>query len=422
MMGRMRLLLLCSSLCAVAFPHVESQKNNNKGHVRAWANRNGTLVEGEELQLSCHVDHTDGSPIQWSNPAQQTLFFENKKALKDVRIELVRHTHRELHISVSNVTLSDEGDYTCALFTRPIRLASTYVTILVPPKQPVMSSIQGPIEQGDRVRLTCRTRGSKPVANIRWFRGNKEIEAGETTWEVEENGRTSSLVSHVEFLAAPEDDGAPVTCQVEHPALRGGPPLRSHRSLEVLYKPIINIIASSRSVREGDKLELICNATSKPSPERVQWVRVDGEMPERANVSGTKLLLAALNKTDNGTYRCEASNRVGSSTDEYTLVVQDHPNTIHPTASFPAAKPTRADMVPLAARGADHAVVGGVVAVAVFATLCLLVILGRYLARHKGTYLTNEAKGAEGTQEADTPIVGADGVQNNTEEKKEYFI
>ena len=33
----------------------------------------------------------------------------------------------------------------------------------------------------------------------------------------------------------------------------------------------------------------------------------------------------------------------------------------------------------------DHAVIGGVVAVVVFIMLCLLIILGRYFARHKGT-------------------------------------
>lgn len=37
-----------------------------------------------------------------------------------------------------------------------------------------------------------------------------------------------------------------------------------------------------------------------------------------------------------------------------------------------------------AIRSVDHAVVGGVVAVVVFAMLCLLIILGRYFARHKG--------------------------------------
>lgn len=34
--------------------------------------------------------------------------------------------------------------------------------------------------------------------------------------------------------------------------------------------------------------------------------------------------------------------------------------------------------------GTDHALIGGVVAVVVFVTLCLIIVLGRYLARHKG--------------------------------------
>lgn len=40
--------------------------------------------------------------------------------------------------------------------------------------------------------------------------------------------------------------------------------------------------------------------------------------------------------------------------------------------------------------GVDHAVIGGVVAVIVFIMLCLLIVLGRYLIRHKGeiTHIT----------------------------------
>ncbi|RLV93711.1 hypothetical protein DV515_00013381 [Chloebia gouldiae] len=75
-----------------------------------------------------------------------------------------------------------------------------------------------------------------------------------------------------------------------------------------------------------------------------------------------------------------------------------------------------------AIRSVDHAVVGGVVAVVVFAMLCLLIILGRYFARHKGTYFTHEAKGADDAADADTAIINAEGGQNNSEEKKEYFI
>ncbi|KAM9390889.1 cell adhesion molecule 2-like [Salvelinus alpinus] len=72
-------------------------------------------------------------------------------------------------------------------------------------------------------------------------------------------------------------------------------------------------------------------------------------------------------------------------------------------------------------RGPDHALIGGVVAVVVFVTLCLIIFLGRYLARHKGTYLTNEAKGADDAPDADTAIINAEG-NTHAEEKKEYFI
>lgn len=95
----------------------------------------------------------------------------------------------------------------------------------------------------------------------------------------------------------------------------------------------------------------------------------------------------------------------------------------------------------------DHAVVGGVVAVVVFALLCLLIVLGRYFARHKGkwwwvlaegppstpaepaaaslspgTYFTHEAKGADDAADADTAIINAEGGHTSSEEKKEYYI
>lgn len=37
----------------------------------------------------------------------------------------------------------------------------------------------------------------------------------------------------------------------------------------------------------------------------------------------------------------------------------------------------------------DHAVIGGVVAVVMFAILCALIVLGRYFARHKGKNTSN---------------------------------
>lgn len=51
-------------------------------------------------------------------------------ALRDNRIQLVRSTPHELSISISNVALADEGEYTCSIFTMPVRTAKSLVTVL----------------------------------------------------------------------------------------------------------------------------------------------------------------------------------------------------------------------------------------------------------------------------------------------------
>lgn len=58
-------------------------------------------------------------------------------------------------------------------------------------------------------------------------------------------------------------------------------------------------------------------------PESVLWSKDGGELPDidRMIVEGQELTITTLNKTDNGTYRCEASNHLGSSSAEYLLFV-----------------------------------------------------------------------------------------------------
>ncbi|KAI1242965.1 Contactin-associated protein-like 2, partial [Lamprotornis superbus] len=72
----------------------------------------------------------------------------------------------------------------------------------------------------------------------------------------------------------------------------------------------------------------------------------------------------------------------------------------------------------------NSAIIGGVIAVVIFTILCTLVFLIRYMFRHKGTYHTNEAKGAESAESADAAIMNNDPNFTETidETKKEWLI
>ncbi|XP_056297416.1 cell adhesion molecule 2b isoform X2 [Pseudoliparis swirei] len=390
MIVKRHLIFILYSLCSSVFQGSQGQFP---------ITQNVTVVEGGAANMTCRVDYNDNTSLQWSNPAQQTLFFGNKKALRDHRIELVLASSQELIIRISDVSLSDEGQYTCSLFTMPVKTTKAFLTVLGVPGRPEITGFTNPAMEDDVITLTCTTPGSKPAANIRWFRNDKEVQG---TKEVNATGKSFAVRSSLQFQVDRRDDGIAYTCSVEHVSLPN--PYMTTEVLEVHYAPHLEIAYSLIIPQEGHYFKLECVSIGNPIPEPVLWSKDGGELPdiERMIVEGRELTITTLNKTDNGTYRCEASNHLGTSSAEYILFVYD-PNALGP-------------------HGPDHALIGGVVAVVVFITLCLIIVLGRYLARHKGTYLTHEAKGAEDAPDADTAIINAEGNHVHAEEKKEYFI
>ncbi|XP_059208227.1 cell adhesion molecule 1a isoform X3 [Centropristis striata] len=373
---------------------------------------NVSVVEGEMAIISCRVKDNDDSVIQLLNPNRQTIYFRDMRPLKDARFQLVNFSDNELRVSLSNVSLSDEGRYVCQLYTDPPQEAYADITVLVPPGNPIIEARDEVLSEGNETEMTCTAMSSKPAATIRWMKGDKEL-PGKPKVELTYD-KMYTVTSRLTFTVSKEDDGVPVACIVDHPAVKD---FQAQKYLEVQYKPEVKIVVEFPQglTREGENLELTCQAKGKPQPQRVNWVKVDDDVPSHAVITGADLYIENLNKSYNGTYRCVASNTVGESFDDYILYVYDTA-----PSTEPAAHDSRAgEGTP---RTVDHAVIGGVVAVVVFAMLCLLIVLGRYFARHKGTYFTHEAKGADDAADADTAIINAEGGHTNSDEKKEYYI
>ncbi|KAM8742549.1 cell adhesion molecule 1 isoform 5-T5 [Acanthopagrus schlegelii] len=362
---------------------------------------NVSVVEGEMAIISCRVKDNDDSVIQLLNPNRQTIYFRDMRPLKDARFQLVNFSENELRVSLSNVSLSDEGRYVCQLYTDPPQEAYADITVLIPPGNPIIEARDEVLSEGNETEMTCTAMSSKPAATIRWMKGDKEL-PGKPRVDLTYD-KMYTVTSRLTFTVSKEDDGVPVVCIVDHPAVKD---FQAQKYLEVQYKPEVKIVVEFPQglTREGENLELTCKAKGKPQPQRVNWVKVDDDVPSHAVITGADLYIENLNKSYNGTYRCMASNSVGESFDDYILYVYD----------------SRAGEG--APRTVDHAVIGGVVAVVVFAMLCLLIVLGRYFARHKGTYFTHEAKGADDAADADTAIINAEGGHTNSDEKKEYYI
>ncbi|XP_041698435.2 cell adhesion molecule 3-like isoform X2 [Coregonus clupeaformis] len=538
-----------------------------------------TVSVGGTVTLTCRVAASDNSSLQWSNTAQQTLYFGEKRALRDNRIQLHRSTGTELSITIGDVQLSDEGEYTCSIFTMPVRTARATVTVLGVPGKPQISGYEDTVQEGGKVTLTCTSSGSKPPAKLRWYRDQEELTGRPDVVETNPGEATYTVISELSLTVGRNDDNTLIACAVDHPSLTQGDK-RTEQPIRVLFTPDVTIQPESDLPREGEKFIMQCMGNGNPKPTSYVWQKKDGELPPLAKVDGSFLRFEMLNKSDNGVYLCQADNGIGKMQGEYTLLVQDDSNNLFPTsfylpsssptsdsptpslspdsfspmstpsgsasASLPAssphtifsfsipypsdltiapsssssslsssspspsppavnvlsislsltpsppsvnvlstslsnslfpdlsmspdphppssssdssapsssppppsvAPPSSDSLTPSSvtirlngvysftdgpdniadptamstSSGVDHAVIGGVVAVIVFILICLLMVLGRYLIRHKGTYLTHEAKGCDDAPDADTAIINAEGGHSGAEDKKEYFI
>ncbi|XP_038017935.1 cell adhesion molecule 3 isoform X2 [Motacilla alba alba] len=373
------------------FPCAESQPTTS----------DETVVAGGTVVLKCQVEDPDDSSLQWSNPAQQTLYFGEKRALRDNRIQLERSTPNELTISISDVVLADEGEYTCSIFTMPVRTAKALVTVLGIPQKPQIFGHEQPIDEEKVARLICRSSGSKPAAQLRWRKGNRDIKDSGTEVVEDPNGKTFTVTSRVEFRVTKEDNEVEVTCTVDHESLQNSERSTTQK-LQVHYKPTAKIEPHPQYPREGEKLQLQCDGQGNPIPQEFLWEKEGSDAPLQLS-SDSVLIFPFLNKSDSGTYVCTATSSMGSVVAKYNLDVSD-------ASPVPSTSSTY------------HAMIGGVVAVIVFLLLSLLIVLGHYLIRHKGTYLTHEAKGSDDAPDADTAIINAEGGQAGGDDKKEYFI
>ncbi|NXE84387.1 CADM3 protein, partial [Cochlearius cochlearius] len=314
------------------------------------------------------------------------------------------------------------------------------------PQKPQIFGHEQPIDEEKIARLTCRSSGSKPAAQLRWKKGNKELKDEGTEVVEDPNGKTFTVSSRVEFRVTKEDNEAEVTCTVDHESLQN----------------------SERSTTQKLQVHCIkglCSAPAHPgcwggrqclttiplcSPQEFLWEKEGSDAPLQLS-SDSVLIFPFLNKSDSGTYVCTATSSMGSVVAKYNLDVSGKRSAGH-LASHPASPSScwcvgraaasvmqqspqhlllsvfspfaiRADASPVPSTSSTyHAVIGGVVAVIVFLLLSLLIVLGHYLIRHKGTYLTHEAKGSDDAPDADTAIINAEGGQAGGDDKKEYFI
>ncbi|XP_036393827.1 cell adhesion molecule 4 isoform X2 [Megalops cyprinoides] len=395
---------------------------------------NVTVLEGGTAQISCRLQNYDGSIVVIQNPRRQTLFFNGTRALKDDRFQMVLFTQRLVRITLSNVSVWDEGGYFCQLYTDDTHHQVATLSVIVPPEVPTVEVKTEAVEGGE-VELTCLSPRSKPPATLRWMRDRREIPG---VVSQQDYGKTVSVSNTIRIPVERRDNGAAVSCEAIHPALGTQKRVRHYR-LDVHFAPTVRIIPPPGILREGDSLSLTCSVSGNPLPRNVQWSRVNDTLPERAEISGSTLTVSRLSQAHNGTYLCQAHNNYGRAADHYTLLVYENVSVVETVSVTPTVPPTShlvtsipTSLIPNDAvdpkdpgavvethSAVPYAVIGGVLALLVFTVICGLIVTIWCSVRQKGSYLTHEASGLDEHGEVQEAFLNG---SDSREGKKEYLL
>ncbi|CAK1552237.1 unnamed protein product [Leptosia nina] len=289
----------------------------------------GPLEEGNELVLVCEVRGGRPSPtVLWlidGVPAPQYIGEKSDSHVVVNKLELPHvkrsHLNTTFKCRASNTNLVSPQEKTVRL---EMNLRPTLVQIAKKP--PTLSSER-------HVSLSCVAEGSRPPAQLTWFKDNRKFTRGKITEAMNDTWVSST----VQFTPLPEDDGVQLKCQADNSALPGQSLEDSFR-LDVVYPPVVSLSLGStlnpNEIKEGDDVYFECSVRANPKEHRISWYHNDKPVLHNVVlgviVSTKSLVLQKVTREHTGDYSCRASNSLGETASQMThLSIQYAPVCIH---------------------------------------------------------------------------------------------
>ncbi|CAG2120281.1 unnamed protein product, partial [Medioppia subpectinata] len=173
-----------------------------------------------------------------------------------------------------------------------------------------------PLVAGMRTELQCRSTGSRPPAQITWWKHNHRVTTARDS--LINDGNTSFSV--VSFVPAIDDNGKQLSCRADNLPMPHTA-LEDSRVLNVYFPPQITLSFGANiqkeSIREGSDIYLECHIRANPWIKEVLWL-FDSKPLVTTQSSGVivtnqSLVIQKVRRQHRGQYQCMAFNNEGDS-------------------------------------------------------------------------------------------------------------
>ncbi|XP_076037714.1 B-cell receptor CD22-like, partial [Oratosquilla oratoria] len=170
------------------------------------------------------------------------------------------------------------------------------------------------VSAGVTEELECSATGSRPPAQISWWRDGSHI-ANPNTKNTELANKTVSILR---LSPHPSDHGVVLTCRVENPDLPSSTLEESYK-LNVHYIPKVKLSPgmnlNPKSIREGTDVYFECQIVANPKFYKITWTHhgepIAHNVSEGVIVTNQSLVLQRVGRERAGPYACRATNLQG---------------------------------------------------------------------------------------------------------------
>ncbi|CAH0596489.1 unnamed protein product [Chrysodeixis includens] len=274
----------------------------------------GPLEEGGNFTLLCE--------LRGGRPQPTLTWLINNKEIDDHTI-----LKNDGKVIVSRISI---GGAERSWLNTSIRCQATNTALLSPhertarvemhlrPTSVMITNKPGQMSADSEITLVCVSHGSRPAAQVTWFRENRRYTSGKHT----EFTNETTTVNKLTMLPQPEDDGAMIRCRADNPVLRVA--LEDAFRMSVVYKPVLTMALGStlnpNDIKEGDDVYFECNIKANPKEHRISWYHNDQQVSQNMSsgvfISTKSLVLQRVTKRDGGLYTCRAANQMGESSSQ----------------------------------------------------------------------------------------------------------
>uniref|UniRef100_A0A8C3FNL1 Heparan sulfate proteoglycan 2 n=1 Tax=Chrysemys picta bellii TaxID=8478 RepID=A0A8C3FNL1_CHRPI len=270
-----------------------------------------SVAEGQTLDLNCLV----------AGQAQPRVTWHKRGGLP------AGHQVRGLVV----VSVADSGEYICrvsngagpleasVIVTIPRSAGSSYPSGLAPPVR--IESSSSSIAEGQTLDLNCLVTGQAP-ATVTWYKrvgslpASRQVSGSRLRLVQVSAADSGEYVCRVSTSAGPRE--ASITVSV---------PSGTSSSYR-LQSPIISIEPHSTAVRQGEDATFKCRIHGGARPINITWKMAPKQhLQDNVKISpnGSVITISRARPSNQGAYRCVASNRYGVANSVVNLMVQGSP-------------------------------------------------------------------------------------------------